>query len=843
MAIQTPNNVNDTAGNPVPEEANLSVTQSQDQQDFLAQPQFQSYSGDGYTIQQQGQNVTTLDGGRVQDQEGKSFAVARDGETLGRFAGRGNTQANFNDAAAFVRQVAGPSAVANKATDSTLRNADLRTANFTESQQFEIVTITGPAGDGSGDIVELRKDVYNVGTGELAASFWNQSATGATSELNANLNQWLVQNKIVPSTALTGGVSQTPIAGLVTSSTIQASPLVRGGLETTAPDVANPVGFLPNIVSPTINPRNNTQVTNNTGTPVPSLVTGFARNLTNTVNNTTGNPVTSTLRAVANTVRTVADNFTGTPVPVVRTPAANPLVSTIQTAFNTDPRINQSLFNDIARNLNVIGSSVSGQNAVRQFISNNGLNLTDSQFTAFRSGTALPTTSTVFNITTPVNRSTAAVTADAQVLRALNLTAPPAVTAPRTTAAAVNPAALGAVSGPTVSPRAVSSAPLQDIPGTPVDEDITDPTLINQSAQPVTDFDFGADEDIGPALDAPGAQDIPFEETGDDFLDPNDINFEADAVDEDPLAQDFADDTGDLFRDPFFDDEDLLDQTEAGYTRGLTFNAQNQVAINSQQGVQANFDWRVKLQLAPGADYLYMDPDEQGNTSGILYPLSVTNGVIFPYTPAIQTNYVANYSDYSLTHSNLRGLFYQSSHVDDISITCPFTAQDTAEANYLLAVIHFFRSVTKMFYGQDAQRGVPPPLVYLTGLGDFQFNGHPCVVSSFTYSLPADVDYIRARTSTIQGGVGLLYKRSRQDLPVNASQSSRQRLQTAGLNPGAQQPRRAAPPSLGVGTPTYVPTKMEIQLGLKPVQSRTQVSQEFSLKAYANGSLLRRGFW
>ena len=841
MAIQTPNDVNDTAGNPVPEEANLSVSQSQEQQDFLAQPQFESYSGDGYTIQQQGQNVTTLDGGRVQGQEGKSFAVARDGETLGRFAGRINTQANFNDAAAFVRQVAGPSAVANKATDSTLRNADLRTANFTESQQFEIVTVTGPAGDGSGDIVELRKDVYNVGTGELAASFWNQSATGATSELNENLNQWLVQNKIVPSTSLTGGVSQTPIAGLVTSSTIQASPLVRGGLETTAPNVANPVGFLPNVVSPTINLRNNTQVTNNTGTPVPALVTGLARNLTNTVTNTAGNPVTSALRAVANTVRTVADNFTGTPVPSARAPAANPLASTIQTAFNTDPRINQSLFNDIARNLNVIGSSVSGQNAVRQFISNNGLNLTDAQFTAFRSGSALPAAATALNITTPVNRSTAAVTADANVLRALNLTAPPAVTAPRTVAAA---AASPFAPAPTAGVRpSLSSAPLQDVPGTPIDEPITDLNFINNTPQPVTDFDFGTDEDIGPALNAPGAQDVPFEETGDDFLDPNDINFAADNVDEDPLAQDFADDDQDLFNDPFFDDEDLLDGTEAGYTRGLTFNAQNQLAINSQQGVQANFDWRVKLQLAPGADYLYMDPDEQSNTSGILYPLSVTNGVIFPYTPAIQTNYVANYSDYNLTHSNLRGLFYQSSHVDDISITCPFTAQDTAEANYLLAVIHFFRSVTKMFYGQDAQRGVPPPLVYLTGLGDFQFNGHPCVVSSFTYSLPADVDYIRARTSTIQGGVGLLYKRSRQDLPVNASQSSRQRLQTAGLNPGAQQPRRAAPPSLGVGTPTYVPTKMEIQLGLKPVQSRAQVSQEFSLKAYANGSLLRRGFW
>jgi hypothetical protein len=75
---------------------------------------------------------------------------------------------------------------------------------------------------------------------------------------------------------------------------------------------------------------------------------------------------------------------------------------------------------------------------------------------------------------------------------------------------------------------------------------------------------------------------------------------------------------------------------------------------------------------------------------------------------------------------------------------CTFTAQDTGEANYLLAVITFFKSVTKMFYGQDAERGAPPPLVYLSGLGEYQFNEHPCVVSQFNYNLPSDADYIRA---------------------------------------------------------------------------------------------------
>jgi hypothetical protein len=42
---------------------------------------------------------------------------------------------------------------------------------------------------------------------------------------------------------------------------------------------------------------------------------------------------------------------------------------------------------------------------------------------------------------------------------------------------------------------------------------------------------------------------------------------------------------------------------------------------------------------------------------------------------------------------------------------------------------------------------------------------------------------------------------------------------------------------------TYVPTMMEIDITLVPVQTRSQVSKQFSLKDFANGNLLRKGFW
>jgi hypothetical protein len=268
--------------------------------------------------------------------------------------------------------------------------------------------------------------------------------------------------------------------------------------------------------------------------------------------------------------------------------------------------------------------------------------------------------------------------------------------------------------------------------------------------------------------------------------------------------------------------------------------AQQQAVVAAQKKIVNNGDWRVRLSLAPGARYLYNAPDP-----GILNPLTATDGVIFPYTPSIDMAYKADYDQYALTHSNYKGYFYKSSSTEAVQMKATFTAQDSAEADYLLAVIHFFRSVTKMFYGQDPQRGAPPPLVYLSGLGQYQFATHPCVISSFSYQLPDSVDYIRARSTNING-TNLLTRRVRQDLPTNPISGAVGRLANLfsgqGISYGAEI-CRPPPPTLGQNQPTYVPTKMDINLTLLPVQSRRQVSQQFSLRGYANGDLLKRGFW
>lgn len=271
-------------------------------------------------------------------------------------------------------------------------------------------------------------------------------------------------------------------------------------------------------------------------------------------------------------------------------------------------------------------------------------------------------------------------------------------------------------------------------------------------------------------------------------------------------------------------------------------SAQKQESISTQSGQEpSSTDWRLRISLAQGAGYLYNDP-----TPGILQPLKSTNGVIFPYTPKIDLGYKANYSGYDLTHSNYRGYFYQNSSISDINVSGHFTAQNTSQANYLLAVIHFFRSATKMFYGQDAQRGAPPPLVFMSGLGQYQFNNHPCVITEFTYNLPDDVDYIRA---SVVNNVGLNTATISNVLNSGVASgliTGPARLAAAFTTPGALPTvpfGSINTPNNASNAPTYVPTKMDINIRLLPVQSRQQISKQFSLKGFANGSLLRGGFW
>lgn len=191
-------------------------------------------------------------------------------------------------------------------------------------------------------------------------------------------------------------------------------------------------------------------------------------------------------------------------------------------------------------------------------------------------------------------------------------------------------------------------------------------------------------------------------------------------------------------------------------------------------------------------------------------PLVDTNGVLFPYTPQITLNHSASYDAQNLTHSNYAYQFYQSSTVEEISITATFAAKNAIDAAYIIAAQQFFRTVTKMFYGQDAYAGVPPPVLRLDGHGDLQFSSVPVVITGFSANYPDDVDYITASTASVTAN----QFRAAESNPMTAGSLDSNKFETR------------------------VPVIQTFNISCRPVYSRKSISGEFSVSKFVAGQLL-----
>ena len=171
-------------------------------------------------------------------------------------------------------------------------------------------------------------------------------------------------------------------------------------------------------------------------------------------------------------------------------------------------------------------------------------------------------------------------------------------------------------------------------------------------------------------------------------------------------------------------------------------------------------------------------------------PLVKTGGVLFPYNPVISISHKANYELDRLIHTNYSTPYYTSSSVDSIQLQGRFTANTPDEAVYVLAMMHFFKTATKMFYGASTNKGTPPPILYLDGYGQALLDHVPVVISDFTYNLPNDVHYITAKY---------------------------------------------------LGRNNKVPVDLNVTVSCIPTYSRNKISNNFSLNNFANGGLLTSG--
>ena len=205
-----------------------------------------------------------------------------------------------------------------------------------------------------------------------------------------------------------------------------------------------------------------------------------------------------------------------------------------------------------------------------------------------------------------------------------------------------------------------------------------------------------------------------------------------------------------------------------------------------------NNDWRVSLSIPPVIQ-------EMENTS-LLNPLRITgNRMIFPFTPSVIFSHSASYSAQNPVHSNYPFYSYGNSSVDAITISGDFFTETNEDAEYWVAAVTFLRTMTKMFYGNGANSGNPPPICKLNGYGEYVFKNVPVVITGFNIDMPQDVDYFK---TTVSG-----------DEPSNEA--------IAG---------------------TWVPAQSLIAVTVQPIYSRTHVEQ-FNLNDFVSGKLItQRGF-
>ena len=144
---------------------------------------------------------------------------------------------------------------------------------------------------------------------------------------------------------------------------------------------------------------------------------------------------------------------------------------------------------------------------------------------------------------------------------------------------------------------------------------------------------------------------------------------------------------------------------------------------------------RAKLVLKPNAPSIFL--------SGPAQVLQQHRGIMFPIQPDIVYAQSVGYSPYDLTHTNYTYNAYRNTPSPSIQVTAQFASVTDEEARYTYGVLHFLRSVTKMFFGKNQTSpvaGTPPPVLEFSAFGQQQFNNIPVVLPTFSTTYDSNVD-------------------------------------------------------------------------------------------------------
>lgn len=219
--------------------------------------------------------------------------------------------------------------------------------------------------------------------------------------------------------------------------------------------------------------------------------------------------------------------------------------------------------------------------------------------------------------------------------------------------------------------------------------------------------------------------------------------------------------------------------------RGLNLPSGAELFTQEGQSIKiqprSSNDWRVKINC-----------DWSRFQSPLFERLASTGGVVWPYQPQVEISTSANYTQIDPVHTNYPFYAYKNSQVDDIRISGEYSAETESDAAYWIGVNQFFKTVTKMFYGQGENVGNPPLICTLSGYGESVFNNIPVVIKNYSVTMPDDVNYVKCEAfgtdtwvpilSTISVSVVPVY--NRRDLRKFSLQQYAQGQMTNGNNQG-----------------------------------------------------------
>jgi len=176
--------------------------------------------------------------------------------------------------------------------------------------------------------------------------------------------------------------------------------------------------------------------------------------------------------------------------------------------------------------------------------------------------------------------------------------------------------------------------------------------------------------------------------------------------------------------------------TISGVPSGAMPTTPQAAAVNvfDVSGRLVSDDLRVRIRVPAN----YITPSTVGSLSKELQ-----SGIVFPYTPSITYDTVADYTTINPTHSNYTQYFYNHTKVNPINITGKWTVQNSKDAAVYLATKHLLSALTKMRYGDEPAAGSPPPVCRLDAYGSYMMKNIPIVINSFRIELPNEVDYFK----------------------------------------------------------------------------------------------------